>query len=254
MDLTCYTLEGWAPRIRPASSRRDWMDETPERYAYRCLPLTIGNGHGWEILSPCGFDARWTGGDALEDVEIRPDPGAVARQVPVSLFGKGVLTFHVEGVLRTSEGWNLWVAGPPNAFKDAIQPLGGVIESDWSPYTFTMNWRFTRAGEWIRFEENEPFCFFFPVQRGLLGGIKPEIRPMTDEPGLQEAFEAWSASRNTFQKWVIETNPPAPADKWQKLYYRGLCPDGRAGAADHEAKLRLEPFLPPSGKRARPED
>nr|WP_234844589.1 DUF6065 family protein [Sinorhizobium meliloti] len=22
----------------------------------------------------------------------------------------------------------------------------GIIETDWSPYTFTMNWRFTRAG------------------------------------------------------------------------------------------------------------
>lgn len=248
MDLICYTQPGWEPRIRPASPKRDWMEASPERFAYRCLPLAIANAHGWEMLSPCGFEARWTGGDRVEDVELRLDPGTDPRRAPVALFGQAVLTFHVEGILRTPEGWNLWVGGPPNAAKDGIAPLGGVIETDWSPYTFTMNWRFTRAGQWIRFEENEPFCFFFPVERGRLAAVEPRIRPLDGEEGLRAAFEAWSKSRNAFQAWVRETEPKAPADKWQKLYYRGVRPDGGEGPADHEAKLRLEPFRLPDGK------
>jgi hypothetical protein len=247
MDLICYTHQGWEPRIRPASPRRDWMEGTPERFAYRCLPLAIANAHGWEILSPCGFEARWTGGDGVEAVQIRVDPGTKPHQMPVSLFGQAVLTFHVEGLFRTCEGWNLWVGGPPNALKDGIAPLGGVIETDWSPYTFTMNWRFTRPNQWVRFEENEPFCFFFPVQRGLLAGVEPEIRPMNDVPELKHAFESWSLSRAAFQKRVAESQPLAPADKWQKLYYRGVRPDGSDGPADHDAKLRLDPFRLPDG-------
>jgi len=247
MDLICYTQPGWEPRIRPASPKRDWMENSPERFAYRCLPLAIANAHGWEMLSPCGFAARWTGGDRVEDVEIRLDPGANPQRAPVALFGQAVLTFHIEGIIRTSEGWNLWVGGPPNAAKDGIAPLGGVIETDWSPYTFTMNWRFTRANHWIRFEENEPFCFFFPVERGRLAGVEPQIRPLDSEPGLREAFEDWSRSRNDFHAWVRETQPQAPADKWQKLYYRGVRPDGCEGPADHESKLRLDPFRLPDG-------
>jgi len=247
MDLICYTYPGWEPRIRPAGPKRAWMEATPERFAYRCLPLAIANAHGWEVLTPCGFSARWTGGSGTDAVEIRLDPGADPKRAPVSLFGQGTITLHIEGIFRTSEGWNLWVGGPPNDAKDGIAPLGGVIETDWSPYTFTMNWRFTRPNHWVRFEENDPFCFLFPVQRQALAATAPRMRPIEDEPGLKQAFESWSQSRDAFQKWVEETRPAAPADKWQKLYYRGVRPDGTPGPADHNAKLRLRPFARPDG-------
>jgi hypothetical protein len=228
------------------------MTATPDSFAYRCLPLSIANAHGWEILSPCGFRARWTGGAGAEAVEIVLDPGADPKSAPTSLFGSGTVTFHVEGIFRTSQGWNLWVGGPPNGMKDGIAPMAGVIETDWSPYTFTMNWRFTRPDVWIRFEENEPFCFFFPTPRGVLDGLRPELRPMEDEPALLRAFSAWSAARAAFQAWVQRNKPKAPADQWQKLYYRGLHPQGEAGAADHQSKLRLAPFRQAGSRRVCP--
>jgi len=77
------------------------------------------------------------------------------------------------------------------------------------------------------------------VQRGVLDEVKPRFRPLDDDPELRDAFQSWSASRNAFQAWVAETNPPAPADRWQKLYYRGVNPDGSRGTADHQSKLRL---------------
>ncbi len=242
MDLVCYKYDGWGPRIRPASPKRQWMEETNERYAYRCLPLSIANAHGWEILSPIAFEARWAGGIDMESIEIRMDPGYEDHLKPVSLFGYGTLTFHIEGIFRTPPGWNLWVSGSPNSQKDGIQALGGVIETDWSPYTFTMNWRFTRPAHWVRFEENEPIAFIFPVERGRVEQFEPRVAPLEAEAELKRQFETWSKSREAFQKWVLETNPQAPSDKWQKLYYRGLDADGRQGAADHQSKLRVKPF------------
>jgi hypothetical protein len=242
MDLKCYIHPGWAPRIRAATSRRDWMDATPERFAYRCLPLNIANAHGWEILSPCGFEAEWNGGSAADDVVIRLDPGTAPHIAPVALFGQGTLTFHVEGVFRTPEGHNLWVGGSPNQAKDGIAPLGGVIETDWSPYSFTMNWRFTRPRHVIRFEENEPFCFFFPVERRLVEAARPRILPIDDEPELKRQFEEWSRSRDAFHVEMAQNPPDNPSDKWQKFYYRGLLADGTAGSSDHQSKLRLAEF------------
>src|SRR4249919_2705109 len=94
LDLTCYVYPGWRPRIRAASPRRQWMDDTQDSFAYRCLPLNIANAHGWELLSPCGFEAEWNGGPQVEDVTIRLDSGTVEGQPPVAIFGQGVLTFH----------------------------------------------------------------------------------------------------------------------------------------------------------------
>jgi hypothetical protein len=241
-DLKCYIHPAWQPRIRAASPRRDWMDETPESFAYRCLPLNIANAHGWEILSPCGFQAEWSGGPAVDDVVVRADAGTPAEQAPVALFGHGTITFHVEGLFRTPPGYNLWVGGPPNSAKDGIVPLNGIIETDWSPFTFTMNWRFTRAGHPVRFEVNEPFCFFFPLERGLIESVRPRIVPIDEDHELKRRFEEWSAARDKFQAEVAVSPPDKPSEKWQKFYYRGVDACGAPGAPDHQSKLRVPEF------------
>jgi hypothetical protein len=244
MDLICYLLDGWNPRIRPAEATRPWMDASPEAFAYRCLPLNIANAHGWEVLCPCRFEAYWTGRGGQEDVIVRTPPDVQEVDRPVSLFGQGTLTFHVQGLFRTPPGWNLWVGGSPNRPKDGIAPLSGVVETDWSPYTFTMNWKFTRRNHWIRFEKDEPICFVFPVKRDSLEQMNPVLMHMREAPDVAEQFAAWSKSRNAFQAEVKRNVPAAGADKWQKRYYRGIDMKDKPGVSDHLAKLRVKPFRP----------
>jgi hypothetical protein len=242
MDLTCYLHPGWEPLIRPAKATRDWMDQTPESFAYRCLPLDIANAHGWEVLTPFAFDACWNGGISVDDIDFRLPDGVQPDLAPVSIFGQGVLTFHIFGLFRTPKGWNLWVSGPPNQPKDGIYPLTGVIETDWAPYTFTMNWRFTRPNHWIHFDAQEPTCFLFPVQRAYLEQVKPRFVSMDSDAELMGQFRMWCKSREEFQASVSQKALLVPSDKWQKYYYRGLDMEGRCPAADHRTKLRLAEF------------
>ena len=243
MDFLCYLHEGWHPLIRPAEPTRPWMDRTPESFAYRCLPLNIANAHGWEILTPAGFEAYWRGGASTADVIVRSDVGMPSSSAPVSLFGQGTFTIHVQALFRTPPGWNLLAGGSPNSAKDGVAPLSGVIETDWAPYTFTMNWRFTRRNHWVRFEAGEPICFIQPAQRDALERMNPKFVPLSDNPDAARQFAAWSESRNSFQAKVAEKAPPAPTDQWQKRYYRGLDMDDKPGVPDHRAKLRLKPFV-----------
>jgi hypothetical protein len=242
MDLICYLHPGWAPLIRPAPATRAWMDETPEAFAYRCLPLNIANAHGWELLAPCGFDATWTGEAGVDAVTITPAPDAKPERLPVSLFGQGVLTFHVEGIFRTPPGWNLWVGGSPNRAKDGIAPLTGIVETDWSPFTFTMNWRFTRPGHRIHFDALEPICFLFPVERAAIEAFSPKFEPLDADPATKERFQAWSRARDAFHERMRLDPPRTPADRWQKHYYRGVDAAGESLVDDHRSKLHLRPF------------
>jgi len=242
MDLICYLHPSWAPLIRPAPATRPWMDDTPESFAYRCLPLNIANAHGWEVLSPCGFEASWNGATDTSGVTIHLDDGADPLRAPVSLFGQGVITFHIEGLFRTPPGWNLWIGGSPNRPKDAIQPLSGVVETDWSPYTFTMNWRFTRTGQGVRFEAFEPIGFIFPIERTAVEAFAPRFEPIANDPQALEGFTAWSQARDAFHERMSREPPATPSDKWQKHYYRGVDVTGRALVEDHRSKLRLAAF------------
>lgn len=239
--MFAFVVEGQSLEIRPAPFERDWMDATDQRYAYRCLPLNIANTHGWEVLCPESFTAVWRGDAALDAIWITPDPGTICPAI--SHFGYGVLTFHVPAIIRTEPGYDLMVQGPINRPKDGVSPLSGVVETDWAPFTFTMNWAFTRPGAVVRFEKGEPFCHIFPIRRGELEAIEPELRLLSENPELKAQYETWSASRSQFNADLKQPGSDALVEKWQKHYYRGLDADGRPNAAeDHRTRVRLKPF------------
>ena len=239
--LTAFVI-GDAPLIiRPAPVEREWMHATHERFAYRCLPLNIANAHGWEMLSPSGFTAGWTGQPGLDAVVIGPDAGTTAPAI--SHFGHGILTFHIPALFRTEPGYDLMIQGPINRPKDGLYALSGVVETDWTPFSFTMNWLFTRPNTLLRFEKNEPICHIFPVKRGEVEAITPEVRNLSDDPVLKAEYEAWSASRNTFNSDLKTPGSDAQAEKWQKIYLRGETGTGAVEAApDHRTRLRVKPF------------
>lgn len=240
-QLTAFVIGENPLIIRPAPLEREWMHATHERFAYRCLPLNIANAHGWEILSPSGFTAGWNGLPGLAAVLIGADAGTTAPAV--SHFGHGILTFHIPALFRTEPGYDLMVQAPINRPKDGIYGLSGVVETDWAPFSFTMNWVFTRPNVLLRFEKNEPICHIFPVRRGELEKITPYARPLSDDPVFKAEYEAWSASRNTFNADLKTPGSEAQAKKWQKIYLRGTTESGAVEAAeDHRTKLRLKPF------------
>ncbi len=248
MKLICYPTSGAAPAIIPAPVERAWMEKTAG-FAYRCLPLNIANAHGWMILNDAPFIAQWNGGDALDSIAINQTRTEGVRLLGGSHFGQGILTFQINGLFRTEPGYDLWVTGPVNMFKDGIQPLSAVVETDWSPFTFTMNWRFTRKFTPVLFEHDEPICMIFPLKRGLVETVEAEIRPLDEDPDTRDAYYAWARSRETFNKNLKVTDSPEQQQKWQKDYFRGVVPNAGEAPADHRTKVQLKPFKAPPESR-----
>jgi len=227
--------------LEAAPILRDWMDNAHQRHPYRCLPLNIANQNGWFMRSPVEFEVYWYGGSAKEDIEIR-FPGQPDNRI-ISHFGSGVLTFTVPYLFRSPLGINLWVKGPANWIKDGIQPLEGVVETDWLASTFTMNWKITRLCEWIRFDKGEPFCMIVPVPRGLIEQIVPKRMPITANPELQQQYQAWEGSRKGFLDGLRSNDPAAVKQGWQKDYFQGKTPDG-SEFTQHQTRLDVREFQP----------
>lgn len=248
MKLECYLEDDVELDIQPASARRDWMDATGNRFAYRCLPLSIANAHGWSIHCGGGFEAVWNGGNDPADVRVVPtgDGSPEAR----GHFGYGTLTIAPLAVFRTEPGYNLWVTGPPNVFKDGIQPLSAVVETDWMPFHFTMNWKFTRPDHPIRFAKGEPYCFLFPVPRGTVEEVTPTLRRLGDAPEIAGQVRTANEMRaflatvkrmkeSEGREFEIENER---ALKFQKWYMQGQLPDGSASFEAHQKCLEVRPF------------
>jgi hypothetical protein len=202
--------------LRPARRDRKWMDDADKKFPYRCLPLVVANQYGWEILSTHHFRASWDGTSESDGVKVENLSGDGLLHAN-SHFGEGVLTFQIPFLFQTPEGWNLMVRGPTNNPKDGIVALDGVIETDWTHSTFTMNWRFTRACT-VEFTRGEPICLFFPIQRGALESFHAELRALESNPEFEKKFREWSDSRDRFLLGLEKGKPHVLAQGWQKEY------------------------------------
>lgn len=242
MKLTCYTVDPEPSPMVPGSPNRDWMDAFADRHPYRCLPLVLANTSGWELLSPVSFTASWNGGKQAKDIRLDPDGDTTKDKLSrhaVSHFSGGVLTFHTGYLFRTEPGWDLWCGGPPNMIKDGIMPLTGVVETDWLPFPFTMNWRFTRPGM-VSFKKGEPYCYITPISHTVIDEVEPIVKPLESDPALKKDFDDWGTSRNAFLERLHQKDEDAVRAGWQRDYFKGQTPQGVQGPETHINRRRLK--------------
>lgn len=245
MKLTAYEIHknaNFKRYLRPSSSTRDWMDNSTNQFAYRCLPLTIANTYGWDILNSSAIEAVWDGGNTREAVKIT----GTDSNSPLSAhshFGNGILTFAFPVIFSTEPGWDLMVAGPINSIKDGIVPLGGIVETDWLPFTFTMNWKFTRPSQRVVFAHKEPVCQLFPVKRGALESFNPRIESISNNTELEAKYKEWSSSRSDFITGLEKGDEAIIKKKYQKFYHKSTDSNGeKMESINHKTKLVLKPF------------
>ena len=240
--LIAYTVTpGLELAIVPAPAVRTWMYATRDAYANRCLPLLIANQAGWHILGRDTLRVTWDGGQALEALTIETLDGPGGLPYATSHFGQGIVTFTIPYLFRTPPGVNLLVRGPANCPVDGVTALDGLVETDWAPSTFTMNWKLTRRGLPVIFPRDEPIAFIVPMARGELESYEPAIRKLEDDPELAAAYGEWCASRRSFLRDLKVEGTEAREQEWQKDYLHGRSPDGKV-AREHQRKLSLRPF------------
>ena len=240
--LGCYALHEFVPKLAPARVQRAWMDEFPDRHIYRCLPLAIANSFGWDMLCPVPIEIEWNGGPAIADLTVKalkPLPGGrPLEHFCKSHFSRGTVTFHTDYIFRTEPGWALMASGPFNGAKDNIVPLTGIVETDWLPYTFTMNWKVMRPGR-ASFEEDEPFCSIVPVRMQDVVECQPEIHRLSDNAELGRQHLEFRTARDEFNAKKKADDPEVRGQTWQRHYFVGRFPDGRK-AEEHLNRLRLK--------------
>jgi len=235
MILEVYAVRDNPQPLVAAPAARDWMSEFPGRHAYRCLPLTIANTYGWQVLLPVDVVAEWNGGMGQEDITVACEHPLQA----VSNFQRGVLTFDIGYVFRTPPGYHLLVSGPANVFRDGVAPMTAIIESDWLPYTFTANYQFTRPGKAV-WKAGEPYAQVCLVSATLQEQVQPVIRHIGANPELEKQHQLWRDKRSDFLGRLAAGDEHAITAAWQKDYFRGRYADGSMAPAAHTSKQRMK--------------
>ncbi len=236
--LQAYPLQPFAS-VACGTPKRKWMDQTFENFAYACLPLLMANQLGWDLYCETAFKARWDGSDNSNAIElVFEDENDPFNKQVMSHFGYGIITFNPGILFTTQEGTNLIVKGVANHFKDGIQPLEAMVETDWLPFTFTMNWKFTRANHWISFAKGEPMGRILPYQRSYIETFEPVYKSIKTNPDLENAMQEWGTSRKNHNKKLEEGSAEKATEK---NYLQGKLKDGKR-VNFHQTKISLKPF------------
>lgn len=263
-EIVAYSAWGFGIEVVPAYKRREWMDHAARGFPYACLPMSIANMSGWFVLAPHGCIAKWNGGSAPGDMIVSiPDPppppptsgkGGTWSKAPPgvqaqSAVGHGILTWTLGYVFRTPPGWNMLCRGPANVVKDGIAPLEGLVESDWTNSSFSMNWKFTRPGT-VSFEKGEPIAMLVPQRRGELEVFRCRKADFSANPELAAGYRTWIESRVSFLDKQRSGDQAALKQRFEKHYMHGTTTEGHPGPQDHQMMRELSRFQEPGDEAA----
>lgn len=162
--------------------KRDWF----VKHAYFCLPLVMGNQHGFILKSLYNFTVEWRGGDTNKDVIVYHEDEEYhtqwsGLQSVKSHFGMGTITVQTSYTLRTPDGVNLMTINPPNHYIDGLYHMTGVIESDNLRRDFTFNLKVTRPNYQVKVKKGD-----------ILGCVIPYPRHFIDNFEMKNALDVLS--------------------------------------------------------------
>lgn len=192
----------------PAVPRRDWMDQSPNGFANRCLPMLMANSLGWDVRTTHAYTFEHTDHDSIlctfHDERGRPN------LYPMGHFGGGIVTWSVPWLIRTPPGWDLLVMPSANRpLPYGVDVLSGLVESDHTNESFTLNWMLAK-GAVVEMRPGDVIATLLPYPTKMLQEMGTRLATGTPP---YEYFE-WHRSRSEFL-----ANERGPKD-WQKGYWR----------------------------------
>jgi hypothetical protein len=196
--------------------QRDWMDETYNKHAYQCLPMTFANVYGWEIQMEDDLVVQWDGGQNPARILSGEYSSSGRLQAVSSIIG--MISIQMSWVIRTEEGYNTWFSGSPNYFIDGAAPLSATIPTWWWPDESQMNWKITKIGEPVVFKAGTPFCFFNVYKNSIMEEAEVSTSNLWDDMELIQSRAKYGQMKSK----NMQDNPWT----WTKGIKTGVDADG----------------------------
>ena len=196
-NLTLLRTHQSAPLIKQSRIKRDWMDDTYNKHAYRCLPVSTANVNGWELILQKEVRVIWEGGNSIPKILNEDSDGVHVEhenRIIADCNKVGMVDFRLAWAFQTDPGYETWIMGSPNYFVDGAAPLSAIIPSSWWPDEVQFNWKITKENQEIVFPEGMPFAFFF-IYKNELEQTSISIKNLWEDPELFEARKSYSEAK-----------------------------------------------------------
>lgn len=220
------------PEIKQSRLKRDWMDDTYNKHAYQCLPMTVANVSGWELILQQDVVVEWDGTNSPPKVLEGATLNDRALVIPSII---GIMSFTTGWTFGTEDGYSTFISGSPNYFVDGAVPLSATIPSFWWPDEFNMNWKITKINEPVVFAKGMPFMHFTMIKNDLLESVEFKIENLWDKPDLM-------SQRMSYGEAKMKKNAEEPWT-WMKGIKTGINEKGEKIGPSSSGLIKLkEPY------------
>lgn len=208
--------------IEPMSIKRDWMDLTSQKHAYRCFPVTQANVVGWSLSCTEDIVFTWDGITDQTDQHVQ-------ILSPKSCYGgrgQSSISFQTGLIFRTDSNVSLWTISPVNYFSDDFETMSNIISTSFYDNPLPLAIRARRANEETIIKSGTPIATIIPISLTELNNTSINIIEYSDPGNLR------NKANNDYGKAAQEVNSSGEWTDW----YRDAVNEKNESLGSHEVK------------------
>jgi hypothetical protein len=146
--------------ISPMSIKRDWMDKTPEKHAYRCFPVTQANMIGWNLSWKKDIKFIWNGinDTSSDNVKILTEDNLIYTG-----RGQSSVSFTTGLTFKTEKNISIFVINPVNYFNLDFEVMSSLISTSWFDNDFPLAIKAKIPNKEIFIKAGDPIATIIPI-------------------------------------------------------------------------------------------
>jgi hypothetical protein len=224
--LKAYKRSPYAVNINPLPVQREWMDNTPDKHAYRCYPVTTANTVGWTLSLPYDLSFIWDGvndtaGDHVEIIDGK-DYAYTGR-------GQSSVSIRTSVILTSEKDISVLTITPQNYFYEDFEVMSSLISTSFMDKEFPLAIKARTPNKIITIKAGSPIATIIPISLTRLKEQSIEILDFIETPEYNARTKAYGDAAQEVNK----------SGKWTD-WYRDAVNEKGEKIGEHEVKnLRL---------------
>ncbi|MBM3454539.1 MAG: hypothetical protein FJX80_05255 [Bacteroidetes bacterium] len=168
--------------IKPMSVKRDWMDHTTSKHAYRCFPVTQANVVGFSLSCIEDIIFTWDGmnDETADHIQITRPLGAYGGR------GQSSISFDTGLVFRTDNDVSLWTINPVNYFNDDFETMSNFISTSFYNQPLPLAIKAKKSNVEVTIEKGTPIATIIPISLTNLNNTSITIVDYSDPQRKRE--------------------------------------------------------------------
>lgn len=159
-------------KIEQIKVNRDWMDETADRHAYNCFPVSLSNTLGWGISFPEDISFIWDGISDSQPIHIKVLSGEKYVHTNRS---NATISFITGLTFKTDKNTTILTMPAPNFFIDGAQAFTTLLTTSFFSGEVPVVWRVTSPGKVITIKAGTPVAVILPVSLKEINGYEVDL-------------------------------------------------------------------------------